>query len=75
MSKQGNGFLKMLLLEAAQSEPGWTRSFTNTMFNKPKAVAKVAAARRFGRAALLEKAVLIESGSGCPWSAKARPQR
>jgi transposase len=50
ISKQGNRFLRQLLVEAAQSvcryEEGFRRQYAAQCHRKPKGVAKVAAARR-----------------------------
>ena len=50
ISKQGNGFLRMLLVEAAQSavryDSDFRREFQHRCHSKPKNVAKVAAARK-----------------------------
>src|SRR5277367_2683311 len=50
ISKQGNRFMRQLLVEAAQSvcryEEGFRRRYAAQCHRKPKAVAKVAAARR-----------------------------
>ncbi len=50
ISKQGNRFLRMLLVEAAQSavryDPDFRREFQHRCHSKPKNVAKVAAARK-----------------------------
>jgi len=50
ISKQGNRFLRTLLVEAAQSavrfDPGFRREYLQRCHSKPKAVAKVAAARK-----------------------------
>jgi transposase len=50
ISKQGNSFLRMLLVEAAQSVVRYDESFRNEYLHrchgKPKGVAKVAAARK-----------------------------
>src|ERR1700686_1829801 len=50
ISKQGNSFLRMLLVEAAQSVVRYDESFRNKYLHrchgKPKGVAKVAAARK-----------------------------
>ena len=50
ITKQGNRFLRMLLVEAAQSvvryDPGFRREYRHRCHQKPKAVAKVAAARK-----------------------------
>jgi transposase len=50
ISKQGNSFVRMLLVEAAQSttrlDEGFRQQYLHRCHSKPKAVAKVAAARR-----------------------------
>jgi transposase len=50
ISKQGNRMLRMLLVEAAQtavrSDPGFRKQYLHRCHSKPKAVAKVAAARK-----------------------------
>jgi transposase len=50
ISKQGNRFMRKLLVEAAQSvvryDPGFRREYLHRCHQKPKAVAKVAAARK-----------------------------
>jgi transposase len=50
ISKQGNVFLRTLLVEAAQSvvrcDPGFRKEYLHRCHHKPKGVAKVAAARR-----------------------------
>jgi transposase len=50
ISKQGNGFLRMLLVEAAQSvvrlDEGFRKQYAHRCHSKPKGIAKVAAARR-----------------------------
>jgi transposase len=50
ISKQGNGFARMLLVEAAQTvirlDEGFRKQYQHRCHNKPKGVAKVAAARR-----------------------------
>lgn len=50
ISKQGNRFLRMLLVEAAQSviryDPQFRKEYQHRCHYKPKAVAKVAAARK-----------------------------
>jgi len=78
ISKQGNGFLRMLLVEAAQSvtklDPQFRKHYLHLCRNKPRAVAKVAAARKLAvrlywilrTAQEVQKAVLIESSSGVP---------
>ena len=50
ISKQGNGFLRMLLVEAAQSvvrlDEGFRKQYAHRCHSKPKGIAKVAAARK-----------------------------
>ena len=50
ISKQGNRFLRMLLVEAAQvavrCDPGFRQEYLHRCHTKPKGVAKVAAARK-----------------------------
>jgi len=50
ISKQGNTFLRMLLVEAAQiavrCDPGLRNEYLHRCHRKPKGVAKVAAARK-----------------------------
>ncbi len=50
ISKQGNRFMRMLLVEAAQAvvryDPGFRSEYRRRCHHKPKAVAKVAAARK-----------------------------
>jgi transposase len=50
ITKQGNRFMRMLLVEAAQVvvryDPGFRSEYLHLCHHKPKAVAKVAAARR-----------------------------
>jgi transposase len=50
ISKQGNRFMRMLLVEAAQTvvryDPGFRKEYLHRCHHKPKAVAKVAAARK-----------------------------
>jgi transposase len=78
ISKQGNSFLRMLLVEAAQTvtrlDPEFHKHYVHLCRNKPKAVAKVAAARKLAVRLYwilrtqqeIQKAVLIESSSGVP---------
>ena len=50
ITKQGNRMLRMLLVEAAQTtvrlDPGFRKQYLHSCHQKPKAVAKVAAARK-----------------------------
>jgi transposase len=78
ISKQGNGFLRMLLVEAAQSvvrlDPQFHKHYVHLCRNKHKAVAKVAAARKLAVRLYwilrteqeVQKAVHTESRSGVP---------
>jgi transposase len=78
ISKQGNGFMRMLLVEAAQSvvklDEGFRKQYQHRCHGKPKGVAKVAAARKLAarlywmlrtNTPYLE-IVRIESSSRCP---------
>ena len=80
--------MRMLLVEAAQAgairyDPGFRNEYLHRCHQKPKAVAKVAAARKLAvRLSLMLRTntaypavVRIESKlHGCPWAAKRRPQ-
>ena len=78
ISKQGNSFLRMLLVEAAQSvvrlDPQFHKHYVHLCRNKHKAVAKVAAARKLAVRLYwvlrteqeVQKAVHNESRSGVP---------
>jgi transposase len=50
ITKQGNRFMRMLLVEASQVvvhyDPGFRKEYLHRCHQKPKAVAKVAAARK-----------------------------
>lgn len=86
ISKQGNRFMRMLLVEAAQSvvryDPGFRREYLHRCHQKPKAVAKVAAARKLAvrlfwmlrTHTAYPEVVRIESSSRVPLAAKRRPQ-
>jgi transposase len=75
ISKQGNRFLRMLLVEAAQIavryDPGYRSEYLHRCHQKPKAVAKVAVARKLAIRLFwmlrtntpYPKVVRIESGS------------
>ena len=81
ITKQGNSFLRMLLVEAAQSvtglDPQFHKHYVHLCTNKPKAVAKVAAAHLVGRTATgcyapirtPRKPCISRAARGCPWSA------
>lgn len=78
ISKQGNGFLRMLLVEAAQTanrlDEGFRKQYQHRCHTKPKGVAKVASARRLAvrlywmlRSKTGYPAIVrIESSSRCP---------
>jgi len=78
ISKQGNSFLRMLLVEAAQTavrlEEGMKKKYQHRCHNQPKAVAKVAAARKLAvrlywmlrTNTAYPEIVHNESSSGCP---------
>src|SRR5438105_4571180 len=77
ISKQGNRMLRTLLVEAAQSavqhNPGFRRQYQHHSHHKPRAVAKVAAARKL--AIRLESRGLAHSNSPTPRAPrKSRPQ-
>jgi transposase len=85
ISKQGNVFLRMLLVEAAHSvlrlDEGFRKQYQHRCHRKPKGVAKVAAARKLAvrlywmlrTQTPYPEIVCIESTRGCPWPAEARP--
>jgi transposase len=78
ISKQGNSFMRMLLVEAAQTavrlDEGFRKQYQHRCHSKPKGVAKVAAARRLAvrlywmlrRQTPYPEIVHIESSSRCP---------
>lgn len=78
ISKQGNSFLRMLLVEAAQSvvrlDEGFRKPYQHRSHRMPKGVAKVAAARKLAvrlywmlrTNTAYPEIVLIESSSRCP---------
>jgi transposase len=78
ISKQGNSFMRMLLVEAAQTavrlDEGFRKQYQHRCHSKPKGVAKVAAARRLAvrlywmlRSNVpYPEIVCIESSSRCP---------
>jgi transposase len=78
ISKQGNGFMRMLLVEAAQSvvrlDQGFRRQYAHRCHSKHKGIAKVAAARRLAvrlywmlrTATPYPEIVRIESSTGVP---------
>lgn len=78
ISKQGNGFARMLLVEAAQTvtrlDEGFRKQYQHRCHSKPKGVAKVAAARRLAvrlywmlrTSKPYPEIVRIESSSRCP---------
>ncbi len=78
ISKQGNTFLRTLLVEAAQTavrkDEGFRRQYQHRCHSKPKGVAKVAAARRLAVRLYwmlrtnvpYPEIVHNESSSGCP---------
>ena len=87
ISKQGNRFMRMLLVEAAQIavryDPGMRNEYLHRCHSKAKGVAKVAAAAgnwRFdstgccARKSRIRRSFVSRAARGWPWSAKARPQ-
>ena len=84
ISKQGNSFLRMLLVEATQSVVRYDESFRNEYLHrchgKPKGVAKVAAARKLAirlywmlrsNTKHPRRSFMSRAARGCPWSAEA----
>ena len=82
ISKQGNVFLRMLLVEAAQQWFGWIEGFRKQYLHrchsKPKGVAKVAAARKLAvrlywmlrTKRRIRRSFISRAARGCPWSAR-----
>jgi transposase len=78
ISKQGNCFMRMLLVEAAtvavRYDPGFRKEYLHRCHRKPKAVAKVAAARKLAirlywmlrTKTAYPEVVRMESSSGVP---------
>ena len=78
--------MRSLLVEAAQTvrfDPGYRNQYLHRCHQKPKGVAKVAAARKLAvrlywmlrsQTALSRDRSHREQTRGCPWSAQARPQ-
>src|SRR5229473_249041 len=85
ITKQGNRMLRMLLVEAAQIavrfDPGLRKEYLHRCHQKPKAVAKVAAARKLAVRLYwmlrtrpgIQRSFASRAARGCPWSAQARP--
>jgi transposase len=85
ITKQGNRMLRMLLVEAVQTtvrlDPGFRKQYLHRCHQKPKGVAKVAAARKlavrlYGCCAPrpgIQRSFASRAARGCPWSAQARP--
>jgi transposase len=83
ISKQGNGFARMLLVEAAQTvnrlDEGFRKQYHHRCHNKPKGVAKVAAARKLAvrlywmlrSQTPYPEIVRIESSSRCPMAGES----
>ncbi len=87
ISKQGNRFMRMLLVEAAQAcvryDPqDFATSICTAATAKPKGVAKVAAARKLAvrlywmlrTQKRIRRSFMSRAARGCPWSAQARPR-
>ena len=86
ISKQGNGFMRMLLVEAAQvavrCDPQMRQEYLHRCHQKAKGVAKVAAAGswRFdstgccARNSGIQRSFVSRAARGCRWSAQARPK-
>jgi len=73
ITKQGNRFPRMLLVEAAQMavrcDPSFRREYLQRCHTKPKGVAKVAA-----RKLAIRRSFASRAARACPWPAKARPK-
>jgi transposase len=86
ISKQGNSFLRMLLVESAQSvtrlDEGFRKQYQRRCHHMARGVAKVAAARRFpydssgccARTQLIQRSFASRVARQKPWSAEARPR-
>ena len=86
ISKQGNRFARMLLVEAAQTatrlDEGFRKQYQHRCHSKPKGVAKVAAARKLAvrlywmlrTKTPIRRSFVSRAARGCPWTAKASPQ-
>lgn len=87
ISKQGNRFLRMLLVEAAQAavrcDPHLRRDYLQRCHHdKPKGVAKVAAARKLAvrlywmlrTQSRIRRSFMSRAVRGWPWPAQARPK-
>jgi transposase len=86
ISKQGNTFLRMLLVEAAQGavrcDPGMRSEYLHRCHQKAKGVAKVAAARKLecdctgccAPTLAIQRPFVSRAARGWRWSAPARPQ-
>jgi transposase len=87
ITKQGNRMLRMLLVEAAQMavrcDPGMRREYLHRCHQKPKAVAKIAAARKLAvrlywmlhtQKPFIRKSFASRVARPKPWSAVARPK-
>ena len=86
ISKQGNRFMRMLLVEAAQvavrCDPQMKQEYLHRCHQKPKGVAKVAAARMLAlrlywmcaRNSGIRRSFRSRAARGCPWSS-ARADR
>ncbi len=86
ITKQGNRLLRSLLVEAAQIavrfDPGFRKQYLHRCHQKPKGVAKVAAARKLAvrlywmlrtQCGRIQRSFASRAARGCPWSAQARP--
>lgn len=84
ISKQGNGFMRQLLVEAVQTtcrmDEGFRKQYQARCHHKPKAVAKVAAARKLAvrlywmlrQNVSYPEIARIESNSGVPLTGKSQ---
>ena len=85
ISKQGNRFLRTLLVEAAHSanrkDEGFRKTYQQRCHRMAKGVAKVAAQESwpydstgcYAPTPGIQRSFRSRAARGCPWSAKARP--
>jgi transposase len=83
ISKQGNWFLRMLVVEAAQGavryDPGFRNEYLHRCHTKAKGVAKVAESWQCDFTGCcapipgIQKSFVPRAARGCRWSAQARP--
>jgi transposase len=86
ISKQGNRWLRCLLVEATHNvvrlDPGFRQQYLHRCHQKPKGVAKVAVARKLAvrlywmlrTQTAIRRSFASRVARRCPWSARARPK-